>query len=159
MKHIKIFDTTLRDGEQTPRVNLNSEEKLRIARQLESLGVDIIEAGFAVSSPGDFEAVKLIADNIKTSTVTSLARAMKKDIEAAAEALKGAVKPRIHTFIATSPIHREFKLKMTKEEKINYNNIKHKYFQREKELDLYRNKKKQQAFTLFSKYFTAISFI
>ena len=111
MKHIKIFDTTLRDGEQTPRVNLNSEEKLRIARQLESLGVDIIEAGFAVSSPGDFEAVKLIADNIKTSTVTSLARAMKKDIEAAAEALKGAVKPRIHTFIATSPIHREFKLK------------------------------------------------
>ena len=116
MKHIKIFDTTLRDGEQTPRVNLNSEEKLRIARQLESLGVDIIEAGFAVSSPGDFEAVKLIADNIKTSTVTSLARAMKKDIEAAAEALKGAVKPRIHTFIATSPIHREFKLKMTKEE-------------------------------------------
>lgn len=108
MKHIKIFDTTLRDGEQTPRVNLNSEEKLRIARQLESLGVDIIEAGFAVSSPGDFEAVKLIADNIKTSTVTSLARAMKKDIEAAAEALKGAVKPRIHTFIATSPIHRGF---------------------------------------------------
>ena len=116
MKHIKIFDTTLRDGEQTPRVNLNSEEKLRIARQLESLGVDIIEAGFAISSPGDFEAVKLIADNIKTSTVASLARATKKDIEVAAEALKGAVKPRIHIFIATSPIHREFKLKMTKEE-------------------------------------------
>ncbi len=116
MKQIKIFDTTLRDGEQTPRVNLNSEEKLRIAKQLESLGVDIIEAGFAVSSPGDFEAVQLIAKNIKNSTVTSLARAVKKDIDAAAEALKDAKNPRIHTFIATSPIHREFKLKMTKEE-------------------------------------------
>ncbi len=116
MKHIKIFDTTLRDGEQTPRVNLNAEEKLRIAKQLESLGVDVIEAGFAVSSPGDFEAVKLISENIKKSTVTSLARAVKKDIEVAAEALKNAKKPRIHTFIATSPIHREFKLKMTKEQ-------------------------------------------
>ena len=115
-KHIKIFDTTLRDGEQTPRVNLNAEEKLRIAKQLESLGVDIIEAGFAVASPGDFEAVKLIAKNIKKSTVTSLARAVKKDIETAAEALKEATKPRIHTFIATSPIHREYKLKMTKEQ-------------------------------------------
>ena len=116
MKHIKIFDTTLRDGEQTPRVNLNAEEKLRIAKQLESLGVDIIEAGFAVASPGDFEAVKLIAENIKNSTITSLSRAVKKDIEVAAEALKNAKKPRIHTFIATSPIHREFKLKMSKEE-------------------------------------------
>ncbi|MDO5088674.1 MAG: 2-isopropylmalate synthase [Leptotrichiaceae bacterium] len=116
MKHIKIFDTTLRDGEQTPRVNLNAEEKLRIARQLETLGVDIIEAGFAVASPGDFEAVKLIADNVKKSVVTSLARAVKKDIETAAKALKNAAKPRIHTFIATSPIHREFKLKMSKEQ-------------------------------------------
>ena len=114
--HIKIFDTTLRDGEQTPRVNLNAEEKLRIAKQLESLGVDIIEAGFAVASPGDFEAVKMIAENVKNSTVCSLSRAVKKDIEAAGEALKGAAKPRIHTFIATSPIHREFKLKMTKEQ-------------------------------------------
>ena len=115
-RHIKIFDTTLRDGEQTPRVNLNAQEKLRIAKQLESLGVDIIEAGFAVASPGDFEAVKMIAENVKNSTVCSLARAVKKDIETAGEALKGAVKPRIHTFIATSPIHREFKLKMTKEQ-------------------------------------------
>ena len=114
--HIKIFDTTLRDGEQTPRVNLNAEEKLRIAKQLESLGVDIIEAGFAVASPGDFEAVKMIAENVKNSTVCSLSRAVKKDIEAAGKALKGAAKPRIHTFIATSPIHREFKLKMTKEQ-------------------------------------------
>lgn len=115
-RHIKIFDTTLRDGEQTPRVNLNAQEKLRIAKQLESLGVDIIEAGFAVASPGDFEAVKMIAENVKNSTVCSLARAVKKDIETAGEALKGAAKPRIHTFIATSPIHREFKLKMTKEQ-------------------------------------------
>ena len=107
MKKIKIFDTTLRDGEQTPRVNLNAEEKLRIAKQLEAMGVDIIEAGFAVASLGDFEAVKMIAEN---------ARAVKKDIEVAAEALKKAKKPRIHTFIATSPIHREYKLKMTKEE-------------------------------------------
>ena len=116
MKNIKIFDTTLRDGEQTPRVNLNAQEKLRIAKQLESLGVDVIEAGFAVASPGDFEAVKLIAENVKNSTVCSLSRAVKKDIETAAEALKNAEKPRIHTVIATSPIHREYKLKMTKEQ-------------------------------------------
>ena len=116
MKKIKIFDTTLRDGEQTPRVNLNAEEKLRIAKQLEAMGVDIIEAGFAVASLGDFEAVKMIAENVEKSTVTSLARAVKKDIEVAAGALKKAKKPRIHTFIATSPIHREYKLKMTKEE-------------------------------------------
>lgn len=116
MKKIKIFDTTLRDGEQTPRVNLNPQEKLRIARQLETLGVDIIEAGFAVASPGDFKGVELIAKHIKNATVTSLARAVKEDIDVAAKALKEAVKPRIHTFIATSPIHREFKLKMSKEE-------------------------------------------
>ena len=115
-KTIKIFDTTLRDGEQTPRVNLNSQEKLRIARQLETLGVDIIEAGFAISSPGDFEAVKLIGENIKNSTITSLARAVKKDIETAAEALQKANKKRIHIFLATSPLHREYKLKMGKEE-------------------------------------------
>ena len=116
MKNIKIFDTTLRDGEQTPRVNLNAQEKLRIAKQLESLGADVIEAGFAVASPGDFEAVKMIAENVEKSTVTSLSRAVKKDIEVAAEAVKNAKKPRIHTFIATSPIHREYKLKMTKEQ-------------------------------------------
>ena len=87
---------------------------MRIAKQLESLGVDVIEAGFAVASPGDFESVKLIAENIEKSTVTSLARAVKKDIEVAAEAVKNAKKPRIHTFIATSPIHREYKLKNDK---------------------------------------------
>lgn len=119
MRKIKIVDTTLRDGEQTPRVNLNSEEKLRIAKQLETLGVDVIEAGFAMASPGDFEAIKLISSEIKKSTISSLARLVKKDIERAAEALKEAEKKRIHTFIATSPIHREFKLKMNKEEIIN----------------------------------------
>ena len=112
MRKIKIVDTTLRDGEQTPRVNLNSEEKLRIAKQLETLGVDVIEAGFAMASPGDFEAIKLISSEIKKSTISSLARLVKKDIERAAEALKEAEKKRIHTFIATSPIHREFKKEM-----------------------------------------------
>ena len=91
------------------RVNLNAKEKLRIAKQLESLGVDVIEAGFAAASPGDFSAIQLIAENIKNSTITSLARAVKSDIEVAAEAIKKAAKPRIHTFIATSPVHREFK--------------------------------------------------
>ncbi len=116
MTEIKIVDTTLRDGEQTPRVNLNANEKLRIAKQLESLGVDVIEAGFAISSPGDFAAVELIAKEIKNSTVSSLARLVKVDIEAAAKALEPAAKKRMHVFIATSPIHREFKLKLSKEE-------------------------------------------
>lgn len=116
MKRIKIVDTTLRDGEQTPRVNLNSQEKLRIAKQLESLGVDVIEAGFAMASPGDFEAIKQIASEIKNSTISSLARLVKTDIEKAAQALEGAKRKRIHTFIATSPIHREFKLNMSKDE-------------------------------------------
>lgn len=127
VKNIKIFDTTLRDGEQTPRVNLNSQEKLRIAKQLESLGVDIIEAGFAISSPGDFEAVSLIAKHIKNSTITSLARAVKQDIETAARALEKANKKRIHIFLATSPLHREYKLKMSKEEILDkiYESVKY----------------------------------
>lgn len=113
---IKIFDTTLRDGEQTPGVNLNIHEKLEIARQLTKLGVDIIEAGFAVSSPGDFMAVKTVADNIKGITVASLSRAVEKDIDRAWEALQNAENPRIHTFIATSDIHMKYKLKMSEEE-------------------------------------------
>lgn len=113
---IKIFDTTLRDGEQTPGVNLNIHEKLEIARQLERLGVDVIEAGFAIASPGDFEAVKAVADNVKNVTIASLCRAVEKDIDRAWEAVKGAQSPRIHTFIATSDIHMKFKLKMTEEE-------------------------------------------
>jgi len=108
-----IFDTTLRDGEQSPGASMTKDEKLRIARQLERLRVDVIEAGFAASSNGDFEAVKSIAGHIKDSTVCSLARANDRDISRAAEALAGAVRGRIHTFIATSPLHMEKKLRMT----------------------------------------------
>ena len=108
-----IFDTTLRDGEQSPGASMTRDEKLRVAKALEKLRVDVIEAGFAVSSPGDFASVKAIAETIKNSTVCSLARARIQDIESAAEALKGASSGRIHTFIATSPIHMKYKLQMT----------------------------------------------
>jgi 2-isopropylmalate synthase len=108
-----IFDTTLRDGEQSPGASMTKDEKLRIARQLERLRVDVIEAGFAASSNGDFEAVKSIADHVRESTVCSLARANDRDISRAAEALKGAAQARIHTFIATSALHMDKKLRMT----------------------------------------------
>jgi 2-isopropylmalate synthase len=108
-----IFDTTLRDGEQSPGASMTKDEKLRIARQLERLKVDVIEAGFAASSQGDFEAIQAIAQIIKDSTVCSLARANDRDIARAAEALKGARSARIHTFIATSPLHMQVKLRMT----------------------------------------------
>ena len=111
-----IFDTTLRDGEQSPGASMTRDEKLRIARQLERLKVDVIEAGFAASSNGDFECVKAIAEAIKDSTVCSLSRANDRDIARAAEALKGAARGRIHTFIATSPLHMEKKLRMTPDE-------------------------------------------
>ncbi|WP_246001135.1 2-isopropylmalate synthase [Oceanobacillus piezotolerans] len=118
MSRIKIFDTTLRDGEQSPGVNLNKLEKLEIAKQLERLGVDIMEAGFPASSKGDFQAVKLIADTIKDTSVTGLARTTKGDIDTAWEALKGAAEPRLHLFLATSPIHMTYKLKITPEQVI-----------------------------------------
>lgn len=111
-----IFDTTLRDGEQSPGASMTKDEKLRIARQLERLKVDVIEAGFAASSNGDFEAVQMIANAIKDSTVCSLSRANDRDISRAAEALKGANRGRIHTFIATSPLHMEKKLRMSPEQ-------------------------------------------
>lgn len=107
-----IFDTTLRDGEQSPGAAMTKEEKIRVARQLEKLGVDIIEAGFAAASPGDFESVNAIAKTITKSTVCSLSRAIERDIRQAGEAVAPAPKKRIHTFIATSPIHMEYKLKM-----------------------------------------------
>ena len=107
-----VFDTTLRDGEQSPGASMTREEKVRIARQLERMRVDVIEAGFPAASPGDFEAVKAVADHIKDSTVCALARATESDIQRAADALKGAASGRIHTFIATSPIHMEKKLRM-----------------------------------------------
>mgnify|MGYP003345332793 FL=1 len=111
-----IFDTTLRDGEQSPGASMTREEKVRIARHLERLRVDVIEAGFAAASNGDFEAVRAIAGQIKESTVCSLARANDRDISRAAEALAGAARSRIHTFIATSPLHMEKKLRMSPEE-------------------------------------------
>lgn len=111
-----IFDTTLRDGEQTAGVNLTVEEKVQIAKQLERLGVDVIEAGFAISSPADFEAIQRISKEVKKSTICSLARAVEADIRTAWDALKEAEKPRIHTFIATSDIHLKYKLEMTREE-------------------------------------------
>jgi 2-isopropylmalate synthase len=111
-----IFDTTLRDGEQSPGASMTRDEKLRIARQLERLKVDVIEAGFAASSNGDFEAVQTIANAIRESTICSLSRANDRDISRAAEALKGAERARIHTFIATSPLHMEKKLRMTPEQ-------------------------------------------
>ncbi|GAA4357027.1 hypothetical protein GCM10023151_05570 [Kangiella marina] len=113
-----IFDTTLRDGEQSPGASMDKEEKLEIAQQLEKMKVDVIEAGFAVASPGDFEAVKLVADTIKDSTICSLSRAVAKDIEVAGDALKGANSGRIHTFIATSPLHMKYKLQMEPEQVI-----------------------------------------
>ncbi|SHG52378.1 2-isopropylmalate synthase [Thermosyntropha lipolytica DSM 11003] len=113
---IYIFDTTLRDGEQSPGVSLNSDEKLEIARQLARLGVDVIEAGFPIASPGDFAAVKKIADNVKGPVIAGLCRANYKDIDRAWEALKGAESPRIHTFIATSDIHLKYKLNKTREQ-------------------------------------------
>jgi len=108
-----VFDTTLRDGEQSPGASMTKEEKIRVARQLEKMRVDVIEAGFAAASPGDFDAIHSIAQHIKDSTVCSLARANENDIRKAGEAIKPAVSGRIHTFIATSPIHMEKKLRMT----------------------------------------------
>ena len=113
---VRIFDTTLRDGEQSPGASMNVEEKLTIARQLAKLGVDIIEAGFAYSSPGDFEAIQRIAHEVEGPVICSLARAKTEDIDSAWQALKGAPKPRIHTFISTSDIHLKHQFKMTREE-------------------------------------------
>jgi 2-isopropylmalate synthase len=115
VQKIQIFDTTLRDGEQVPGCKLNMDEKLVIAKQLELLGVDVIEAGFPVSSPGDFEAVKAIAAQTKEITVCGLSRAVEQDIITAAEALKLAKRPRIHTGIGTSESHIAFKLRTTQE--------------------------------------------
>ena len=118
MDTIKIFDTTLRDGEQSPGCSMTIDEKIKVAIQLDKLNVDIIEAGFAAASPGDFEAITKISRVVKNSTVCSLARAVKNDIKQAGEAIKEANHKRIHTFIATSPIHMEHKLKMSPNEVI-----------------------------------------
>ncbi len=116
MDTVRIFDTTLRDGEQSPGFSMNTGEKLRLARQLESLGVDVIEAGFPIASKGDFEAVRAVAGAIRNSTVAGLARARRPDIEAALGALEAAVRPRVHVFLATSDLHLQHKLRISREE-------------------------------------------
>ncbi|RMH14720.1 MAG: 2-isopropylmalate synthase [Gammaproteobacteria bacterium] len=113
-----IFDTTLRDGEQSPGASMTKDEKIRIAKALEKMRVDVIEAGFPIASPGDFESVKAVADTITESRVCGLARSLDRDIDRAGEALKGAAAARIHTFLATSPIHMQEKLRMTPDEVI-----------------------------------------
>ena len=115
MKTIKIFDTTLRDGEQAPGCSMDLDEKLEIALALEKMGVDVIEAGFAIASPGDAQAVAEVARAVRHSTVASLARATKGDIDAAWQAVRGARHPRIHTFLATSPTHMADKLRMSED--------------------------------------------
>ena len=115
-KKIAIFDTTLRDGEQSPGCSMNLGEKIRLARQLEYLGVDIIEAGFPIASEGDFQAVKAISEECETATIAALCRTTEIDIDRAAKALEKAKKSRIHTFVATSDIHLEYKLKKSREE-------------------------------------------
>src|SRR5215470_2050262 len=112
---VVIFDTTLRDGEQSPGASMNLEEKVRIAAVLEEMGVDVIEAGFPIASNGDFEAVREVSKAVRNSAIAGLARAAKRDIDRAWEALTGAARPRIHTFISTSPLHMKFKLQMEPE--------------------------------------------
>tara|TARA_R100001143_G_C3361295_1_gene136476 strand:- start:42120 stop:43316 length:1197 start_codon:yes stop_codon:yes gene_type:complete len=114
--HIKIFDTTLRDGEQSPGYSMNQQEKLQLALQLEKLGVDVIEAGFPIASDGDYETVKEIGKIIKKSSVAALCRTRREDLERAVSAVQHAAKPRIHTFIATSDIHLKYKLQQTRDE-------------------------------------------
>ena len=113
---IAIFDTTLRDGEQSPGCSMNVQEKLRLAQQLDRLGVDIIEAGFPIASDGDFEAVQRIAASVRRPVIAGLARACKGDVDRAWEALKAAAHPRIHVFLATSDIHLKYKLRITREQ-------------------------------------------
>ena len=115
-RQIKIFDTTLRDGEQSPGASMNLQEKMEIAQALVDLGADVIEAGFPIASTGDFEAVREIASTYRGPEICGLARSNDKDIDRAWEALKHSADPRIHVFLATSAIHREFKLKMTPDE-------------------------------------------
>src|SRR5579863_4749812 len=116
MDAVRIFDTTLRDGEQSPGFSMNTAEKIRMARQLARLGVDIIEAGFPISSRGDLEAVQAVAKEVRDVPIAALARAKKMDVDAAIEALKPAASSRLHVFLATSDLHLKVKLHMTREE-------------------------------------------
>src|ERR1700736_689831 len=116
MDVVRIFDTTLRDGEQSPGFSMNTEEKVRLARQLAKLGVDVIKAGFPIASRGDLEAVQRVAEEIRDIPVAALARAKKQDVSAAIEALAPAASPRLHIFLATSDLHLSAKLNMTREQ-------------------------------------------
>ena len=115
-ERVRIFDTTLRDGEQSPGCSMNLGEKLRLARQLEELGVDIIEAGFPIASDGDFAAVQAIAAAVPRPIIAGLARAAQSDIERSAKALQSAIRPRIHVFLATSDIHLQHKLRISRQQ-------------------------------------------
>src|ERR1700704_5951550 len=117
-ERVRIFDTTLRDCEQSPGCSMNLKEKVRLARKLQSLGVDVIEAGFPIASEGDFAAVKAVAAECRDVTVAALCRTSEQDVRRAAEALEQASRPRIHTFVATSDLHLEYKLKKTRAEVI-----------------------------------------
>jgi 2-isopropylmalate synthase len=119
MDMVRIFDTTLRDGEQAPGFSMNTAEKIRMARQLENLGVDIIEAGFPIASKGDFEAVRAVGREVRNSTVAALARARREDIEAALGALETAARPRVHMFLATSDLHLKYKLRISRAEALD----------------------------------------
>src|SRR5579863_8165986 len=119
MDTVHIFDTTLRDGEQSPGFSMNREEKLRLARQLEQLGVDVIEAGFPIASPGDLQGVRAVASEIKACRVAALARAKQEDVDAALLALEPAAKPRLHIFLATSDLHLKYKLRITRQEALD----------------------------------------
>src|SRR2546428_334610 len=114
MDIVSIFDTTLRDGEQSPGFSMNTEEKVRLARQLAALNVDVIEAGFPIASRGDLEAVQRVAQEIRDVPIAALARAKKEDVNAAIEALEPAAAPRLHVFLATSDLHLRVKLKFTR---------------------------------------------
>ena len=114
MDSVRIFDTTLRDGEQSPGFSMNTAEKIRMARQLAKLGVDVIEAGFPIASRGDLEAVRLVAQEVRDVPIAALARAKKEDVTAAIEALEPAAAPRLHIFLATSDLHLRVKLNMSR---------------------------------------------
>src|SRR5579862_52091 len=116
MDMLQIFDTTLRDGEQSPGFSMNREEKLQLARQLEALGVDVLEAGFPIASPGDLDSVRAVAAEIASCRVAALARACRPDIEAALRALEPAAKPRLHIFLASSDLHLKHKLRISRGE-------------------------------------------
>jgi 2-isopropylmalate synthase len=119
MDTVQIFDTTLRDGEQSPGFSMNREEKLQLARQIEELGVDVLEAGFPIASPGDLDATRAVAAEIKHCRVAALARARQEDVEAALRGLEPAAKPRLHTFLATSDLHLKYKLRLSREEALD----------------------------------------